>query len=125
MQYKRSFTMKSFALLLIAIGVIAGAFGAHALKDSIAPERLEVFKTAVFYQITMATVLLILSNNPGTINRYHKVILRTLTAGIIIFSGSLYLLVLLDIPYFGAITPLGGSFIIVSLLGGAYCISKE
>lgn len=116
--------MKSLALILIAIGVIAGAFGAHVLKDMLSPERLEVFKTAVFYQITMSTVLLILPNILNAKSKYYKIILGALIVGIIIFSGSLYLLVLLDIPYLGAITPVGGSLIILSLLGGA-CIAKK
>jgi len=117
--------MKSLALILIAIGVIAGAFGAHILKDMLTPERLEVFKTAVFYQITMSTVLLSFPNNLNAKSKYYKVILGALIAGIIIFSGSLYLLVLFDIPYFGAITPIGGSLIILSLLGGACIVNKE
>lgn len=108
--------MKSVALLLIATGVIAGAFGAHLLKETLTPERLEVFKTAVFYQISMSIVLLILSGSTLIELKYPLLTTCMLCAGIFIFSGSLYLLVLLNIPVLGAITPIGGTFIILSLL---------
>lgn len=111
--------MKSLALLLIALGVSAGAFGAHGLKDLVTPERLEVFKTASNYQITMSIVLLFLSNE----QQLRKRIMYLLLGGIVIFSGSLYLLVLLNLPILGAITPIGGSAIILSLILAA--VSKS
>ena len=113
--------MKSLALLLIALGVSAGAFGAHGLKDFVTPERLEVFKTASNYQITMSLVLLFLS----TESQLRKGILYLLSAGILIFSCSLYLLVLLNLPILGAITPIGGVAIIISLVLSAAGVWKK
>ncbi len=113
--------MKAIACLLIALGVIAGAFGAHALKEVLSPSRLEVFKTAVFYQISISTVLLVLSNY----NYIKAITLRCLCIGIILFCLSLYLLVLLDIKELGAITPIGGVLIITSLLFASYDFYKN
>jgi uncharacterized membrane protein YgdD (TMEM256/DUF423 family) len=113
--------MKSLSYLMIALGVCAGAFGAHGLKDLVTPERLEVFKTASNYQITMSIVLLFLAKDI----EIKKGILFLLLAGIIIFSGSLYLLVLLNLPILGAITPIGGSCIILSLLLAAFTSWKK
>ena len=113
--------MKAIACLLIAIGVIAGAFGAHALKNILSPQRLEVFKTAVFYNISISTALLVLSDY-----KFIKAAtLRCLCLGIILFSSSLYLLVLLDIKELGAITPIGGVLIITSLLFASYDFYKN
>ncbi len=108
--------IKSIACLLIALGVIAGAFGAHGLKDIITAERLEVFKTAVFYQITMSIVLLYFAEEVLLPNYIKNI----LFFGILIFSGTLYLLVLLNLPILGAITPIGGVLIISSLLVSAW-----
>ena len=113
--------MKALSYLLIAIGVCAGAFGAHGLKGLVTPERLEVFKTASTYQITMSIVLLLLTMDAEK----PKGVLYLLLAGILIFSSSLYLLVLLDIPILGAVTPIGGIAIIMSLLLAAFFSWKK
>jgi uncharacterized membrane protein YgdD (TMEM256/DUF423 family) len=107
--------MRSIALILTAIGVCAGAFGAHGLKNSVTPERLEVFKTASSYEIAMSIVLLILATQ-GQGDGWGAYILLF---GIVVFSGSLYLLVLLDLPILGAVTPLGGTALIFGLLMAA------
>ena len=113
--------MKALSYLLIALGVCAGAFGAHGLKALVTPERLEVFKTAANYQITMSIVLLLLCQESGI----GKGIIYLLLAGIIIFSTSLYLLVILDLPILGAVTPIGGSALILSLLLSALNLWKK
>ena len=104
-----------FACVFGFVGVAAGAFGAHALADRVTPERLDVFETAVRYQLVHAMVLLIVAAAvrrwPGTAAVWSGWLF---VAGVIIFSGSLYLLVLLDVPVLGAVTPLGG----LSLLAG-------
>ena len=110
--------MKSIACFLLALGVCAGAFGAHGLKDLDSLERLEVFKTGAYYQILMSLALFMLSND-SKIKLWN---LKLLCAGIIIFSTSLYLLVLFDLPILGAITPIGGVFLIVSLFVGAWSL---
>ncbi len=82
---------------LAALGVGAGAFGAHALADN---PRLDVWKTAALYHLIHAVALL-LPGLPELTRRLHL-------GGVLLFSGSLYLLVLLDLPKLGMVTPLGG-----------------
>lgn len=107
---KRSTDWILFAAALAAgIGVAVGAFGAHGLVDRVTPERLLTFETGVRYQMYHALALLGLAvlyrqvAVPGI-----KVAAGLFVAGIIIFSGSLYVLVLTDTSWFGAITPIGG-----------------
>ena len=104
--------MKSLACFLIAAGVAAGAFGAHALRGIVTPERLDVFRTGVQYHVAIAIAALCLSTQASVKQRN----LLLMLGGIIVFSGSLYVLVCLDLPIFGAITPLGGVAIILSLI---------
>ncbi len=97
------------------VGVALGAFGAHGLEDSISPRRLDVWQTAVHYQLFHVLALLVLTLVPGVANRGTVVVAAwLLVAGILVFSGTLYGLVLLDWPVLGMITPLGG----LMLLGG-------
>src|SRR5690606_1451083 len=92
------------------LGVAAGAFGAHALRARLKPERLETFETAVRYQMYHSLALLAAAY---AVNRWPGSNLPVLAgflflAGILIFSGSLYALVLSGERRLGAITPLGG-----------------
>lgn len=97
------------------LAVAAGAFGAHALKNLVSPERLDVFDTAVRYQMMHALALLLLA--AMMMDGGHR-LLRYAGAcfilGIVLFSGSLYALVLTGVTGFGAVTPFGG----VSFLAG-------
>jgi uncharacterized membrane protein YgdD (TMEM256/DUF423 family) len=95
--------------LLGACGVALGAFGAHGLKARLDPAMLAVFETAVRYHLTHALALLAVAwaaerwpGTPVTAAGWLFV------AGIVIFSGSLYLLVLTGARWLGAVTPLGG-----------------
>ena len=94
---------------------MAGAFGAHALRDLVTPDRLAVWQMAAQYQLLHAVVLLALSIwimvSPTPLGRWA---LRCFVAGICLFSGSLYLLVLTDLRWLGAITPIGGVLLIVA-----------
>ena len=92
--------------ILGGLAVAAGAFGAHALRGTVTPERLEVFETAVRYQMVHALALL--AAGPLGAGKAGWAFL----AGIVVFSGSLYGLVLLDQRWLGAITPLGGLLLI-------------
>lgn len=83
-------------------GVAAGAFGAHALKGIYAPDRMEIFETAVRYQLIHALALLAVGPAGAPSAGW------AFLAGILIFSGSLYLLVLTDTRWLGAVTPIGG-----------------
>jgi len=95
--------------MLALLGVALGAFGAHALKDRVTAARLDVFETGVHYQLIHALALLAtawaVERWPG---RATRLAAWSFTAGIVLFSGSLYMLVLLDQPKLGAVTPLGG-----------------
>lgn len=99
----------SLGFIFAALGVATGAFGAHALSGRVSPERAITFETAVRYQMYHAFGLMIVgflaSNWPSwqaTAGGWAFVI------GILIFSGSLYVLVLTDTAWLGAITPIGG-----------------
>jgi uncharacterized membrane protein YgdD (TMEM256/DUF423 family) len=95
----------SFALL----GVAAGAFGAHALRQRLPDTLLAVFETGVRYQmyhaLALLAVALLLTRFPSGAGVAAGWLF---TAGIVIFSGSLYVLVLTGMRGFGAVTPFGG-----------------
>ncbi|MBI4243206.1 MAG: DUF423 domain-containing protein [Planctomycetes bacterium] len=96
-----------------ALGVIAGAFGGHTLKNKLAPEMLSVFDVAVRYHLIHSLALLAVSwactKWPGT---FVNISGYLFICGIILFSGSLYTLSISGIKWIGAITPVGGiSFI--------------
>ena len=95
--------------LAAGLGVAAGAFGAHALQNIVPPERLATFETGVRYQMYHALALLMLGW-AATQHLGWQVLWAgyLFIAGIVIFSGSLYLLVLTDTRWLGAVTPLGG-----------------
>ncbi len=93
-----------------AAGVLLGAFGAHALRDRLTPELLEVWGTAVQYHLWHALVLLVIGmlllRRPHS--RWLAVAGWAFAAGILVFSGSLYLLALTGSSAFGIMTPIGG-----------------
>jgi uncharacterized membrane protein YgdD (TMEM256/DUF423 family) len=95
--------------ILAFLGVAAGAFGAHILKNHLDSEMLAVFETAVRYQMYHAIALVL--TGMLAVFRYHKrltIIGWLFITGIILFSGSLYVLSLTGIKAFGIITPFGG-----------------
>tara|TARA_R110001592_G_C12962154_1_gene732416 strand:- start:414 stop:806 length:393 start_codon:yes stop_codon:yes gene_type:complete len=109
--------------ILGCIGVILGAFGAHALNAILTPEQLASFNTGVRYQISHAIVLLflfLLIENYN--NKQFKIASSLIFWGVILFSGSIYLLTLKNIlmlenlKFVGPITPIGGALIITGWL---------
>ena len=104
--------------IIAMLAVILGAFGAHGLRARLTPEMLAVFHTGVEYQFYHALGLLAV----GLLLQHHpaSVALRwagwLMFSGIILFSGSLYLLVITDHRWLGAITPVGGIAFILSWL---------
>jgi len=103
---------KTFLLmgaLFAFLGVAFGAFGAHGLRNRLSPDMLAVFETAVRYQMyhSLALLLVGLMMAPmgGTLIRTAG---WAFAVGIVLFSGSLYLLTLTGTTTFGAITPIGG-----------------
>ncbi|MDE3019067.1 MAG: DUF423 domain-containing protein [Nitrospirota bacterium] len=99
--------------VLAGLGVAAGAFGAHGLKALLSVEMLAVFETAVRYQVYHALALMLtgilLDRSVASEGRTSlRLAGRLFLAGVLLFSGSLYLLALSEIRWLGAITPVGG-----------------
>lgn len=92
------------------IGVGMGAFGAHGLKTVISPEMLAVYQTGVTYQMYHALGLIgiALINQQAPDSKLLHWAGRLMFTGILLFSGSLYLLVFLNLKWLGMITPIGG-----------------
>ena len=99
-------------IIFSLISIIIGAFGAHALENIIA-DKIEVFKTGVQYQIFHALALILI----GILSKTFSVDLNTVAyliiAGIILFSGSLYLISIFKTTSIGIITPIGGTLFII------------
>jgi len=94
------------------IGVAAGAFGAHGLRERVSPRDLEIWQTGAHYQQVHAVALLAVAlwalHNAGGQTALHGVAMTLFTAGMLIFSGTLYAMTLGGPRWLGAITPLGG-----------------
>ncbi len=124
--------MRSVFLFLGAMSalldVALGAFGAHGLKNILSPELMVTYQTAVNYQMWHALGLIGISFVHQQ-DQESKLIAWTgwlMFFGILIFSGSLYLLVLLNIKELGMLTPLGGvSFIVAWALLAIYAAQKQ
>ena len=104
-----------------ALGVGAGAFAAHGLKARLTPDLLAVFETGARYQMIHALALLavglVLARTP------HPAVGASgwlFIIGVVIFSGSLYLLALTGVRWLGAITPIGGLAMIAGWLALAW-----
>ena len=101
----------AIAAIFLALAVGLGAFGAHGLRSRLDPEMMDIYKTAVLYHFLHALGMLTVSLLPktGTFPESGAdTICWLLVAGILIFSGSLYLLALTGTRALGAITPIGG-----------------
>ncbi|SFN17689.1 Uncharacterized membrane protein YgdD, TMEM256/DUF423 family [Marinobacter pelagius] len=92
------------------LAVMAGAFGAHGLRQMVSERALEVFQTAVTYQMyhALALVLVAVLAGLGLSRRLLGIAAGFYLAGILLFSGSLYLLVFTGYHWLGPVTPLGG-----------------
>src|SRR4051794_5116727 len=102
------------------VGVGLGAFGAHALKGRLSPEMLAVFETGVRYQ--MYHTLAILATAAVMARGDGRAVMGAgwcFTAGIFLFSGSLYALAFTGVTMLGAVTPLGG----LAFLAGWACLA--
>ncbi len=120
--------MKSWIILgasLAALAVILGAFGAHGLKSKISPEDLAIFETGVRYHMYHALGLILI----GVLGFHYNADLIQLPAvllsiGILIFSGSLYILVITGLRWMGAITPIGGLALIAGWILLVFRLTK-
>ena len=103
------------------LAVIFGAVGAHALKGKLDDQALKVFETAVQYHFYHTFALLVVG--VIALNQPQTVLLKSsgwsFVIGILVFSGSLYLLSLTGVRWLGAITPLGG----LALIAGWACLA--
>lgn len=115
-----------FASILGGLAVVFGAFGAHALKKILSEVQLKSFETGVKYQMYHALVLLMIGFNFNLETASEKYMVYSFMAGIILFSFSIYGLVISStknkkLTFLGPITPLGGLLLIIgwSLLGYA------
>ncbi|MFU8803006.1 MAG: DUF423 domain-containing protein [Bradymonadaceae bacterium] len=113
--------VKAFALMgsifaLISVG--AGAFGAHALADRVDARMLEVWETAARYQMYHALALFVAAWLLSQTHATSAIVGGwAFVAGILVFSGSLYIMVLSGHKWLGAITPIGG----VAMMVGWFC----
>ena len=101
------------------IALLIGAFGAHGLKPLLTFEALTTLETGVKYQMYHALLLILLGILYGNGHKFSKVIFYLLVIGVILFSGSIYLLATndltsLDFRTLALATPLGGSLLIIS-----------
>ena len=109
--------------ILAGIAVGLGAFGAHGLRGILSPEDLVTFETGVRYQMYHALALLGVA---WAVTQWETVLLEwsgwLFVLGILVFSGSLYILVLTGQRWLGAVTPLGGLALILGwvLLASAF-----
>ncbi|MCF6250985.1 MAG: DUF423 domain-containing protein [Methylococcaceae bacterium] len=123
--------MRSVFLFLSAVcgvvGVAVGAFGAHGLKAILSPEMLAVYKTGVDYQMwhALALGLIAVFRQQATESELLKWAGWLMFSGIVLFSGSLYLLAVFNMKWLGMITPLGGlSFILAWLLVAVFAFQS-
>jgi uncharacterized membrane protein YgdD (TMEM256/DUF423 family) len=114
---------KNFLLLgAIAafLAVALGAFGAHGLRGRLSPEMMSVFQTGVQYHLSHALALVLVSAIMGRMSGW---LIQTagwcFVAGIVFFSGSLYLLAVTGVTILGAVTPIGG----LLFLAGWACLA--
>lgn len=105
--------------ILLALAVILGAFGAHGLRARLDDYSMGVYEKAVFYHFLHALGILVVSILPktGTFPEGPAdTVCMVLLVGIVIFSGSLYLLAVTGNRWLGAVTPIGGVAFIVGWL---------
>jgi uncharacterized membrane protein YgdD (TMEM256/DUF423 family) len=93
--------------------VAFGAFGAHGLRGRLSPAMLEVYRTGALYHLVHAVAALAVAL-AGEKLRRGRLILTLFTAGIVVFAGSLYALAISGITVLGAVTPLGGLFLLAA-----------
>lgn len=104
-------TLLQAGVLLAALGIALGAFGAHGLKSRLDPQMLATFEIGVRYHMYSALAVIALAPQ---VQQTRGLVL--LLIGLLIFSGSLYILALTGMRWLGAVTPLGGLLLIAGLV---------
>ena len=107
------------AAFLGMLSIILGAFGAHALKQVLTPEQLNTFEIGVRFQMYHALFLLLIGNIAVISQKMKKTILYLVVGGVLLFSGSLYLLATdgltsINPKSIGFLTPIGGLLLIIA-----------
>ena len=113
--------------LLGGFAIVLGAFGAHALKNKLAPEALHSFETAVRYQIYHVFLILFVNLSQELNNDIKSKISWLIFIGIFLFSGSIYAIHLVSIPAktIWFVTPLGGLVLVAAWLITAFYFGKK
>ena len=100
-----------------ALSVVMGAFGAHSLKDKLSQYSMSIYDKAVLYQFFHAIAILFVAVlNKIFDTQDFSISGILLIIGILLFSGSLFILAITDMKWLGAITPIGGTLFIVGWL---------
>jgi len=110
------------------LSVTLGAFGAHALKNSLTPEALAIYQTGNSYQVTHSLALILYGVwmtqlGPAGVMQAGQgasLVPIAMSIGILVFSGSLYALAITDIRWLGAITPIGGTAFLIGWIAWAW-----
>jgi uncharacterized membrane protein YgdD (TMEM256/DUF423 family) len=114
------------AAAFVALATICGAFGAHALQNRLAPDRLAIYETAVRYQFYHALGLLVLGWVARTVDvgalRWSALLI---TVGIVLFSGSIYALSFGAPRALGVVTPIGGLALIAGWMWFAVAMMRS
>ncbi|RXK01280.1 DUF423 domain-containing protein [Arcobacter sp. CECT 8986] len=117
----------AIASFMMALAISLGAFGAHGLKSIVEPSMLTVYHTGVEYQFYNTLGLFATSFMIYLKPNSKKLVVASwlILIGMVIFSFSLYLLVVLNMPILGAITPIGGTLLIIAWILVALSIYKK
>ena len=111
--------------LSMALSIAAGAFGTHALKETLAPNLLNAFQTSVNYHMFHSIALLLIGI---LLNHTQEKLIcisgLVMLLGLTLFSGSLYALSLSGVTQLGIVTPIGGIYLIISWLLITSCMIK-
>jgi len=113
-----------------ALTILIGAYGAHGLKELVDEQAIASFETGVRYQMYHVFVLLLLAFAIPLADKHRKRVTRLIGLGMLLFSGSIYLLVLrdylpFDITKFALITPLGGLFLVAGWISLGFYLLKS
>jgi uncharacterized membrane protein YgdD (TMEM256/DUF423 family) len=121
-------TWISGAALLGALGIAMGAFGAHALRAILPLQAMTIFETGVRYQMVHALALLgtgiLMAQFPALARRLRRVA-QLFLLGILLFSGSLYVVSMSDLYWAGFVTPVGGLAWVAAWLGLAWVFWRD
>ncbi|RZP02461.1 MAG: DUF423 domain-containing protein [Flavobacteriales bacterium] len=125
MNFNKNITV--LAAIMGTLTIIIGAFGAHGLKEIVSEKTITSFETGVRYQMYHVIVILIIGFSAFIDQKTQKWVSRFFMVGILLFSGSIYLIVMKDIFFINTkilsiATPIGGLFLIIGWLRLTYGI---